>query len=366
MKTNMKIRALGILLCGAVVTVLPSCSSIDDDLDDCEVDFHAKYRVCLVTNENLEIARVLDKHTAIGNDLREHLKDVFNDYGRDIALDYYALPDSLRTMPVRGTLPTEMNATERSYEIFMPIKDYMHLAVTNVQGNGAVSQSNTDRCHRAKLALSPQPPVQPTSLDEALPSQKTGLFSGRRLLTGLTYGPQQYDMPLYMANNAAAIVIDPRYPRKNSFTDVRIYTLGFAKEFNVCDSTYIYPENDYYVRADQVTLHNTDWLAYCAVSFPSREPIYSTTRSRVEIDEPFFRYDDCGKSVWYYDCYVTMASGTVTRTIVGVHHPLRAGQLKILVGWMDDDKEPGVIHFKDEELSVSSDLNWRDGLIFTN
>ena len=365
MNTNMKIRVLGILLCGAVVTVLPSCEPIDDDLDDCEVDFQAKYRVCLVTNENLEIARVLDKHTAIGDDLREHLKDVFTDYGRDIALDFYALPDSSRTMPLRGTLPTEMNAAERSYEIFMPIKDYMHLAATNVQANGAVSLRNADRCHGAQIALTPQPPVKPTSLDEALPSQKTGLFTGRRLLTGLTYGPQQYDMPLYMANSAAAIVIDPRYPRKNSFTDIRIYTLGFAKDFNVCDSAYSYPENDYYVRADQVTLHNTDWLAYCAVSFPSREPS-KYTRSRIEIDEPVFRYDDCGENVWYYDCYVTMASGTVTRTIAGVHHPLRAGQLKILVGWMDDDKEPGVIHFKDEELSVSSDLDWREGLIINN
>ena len=359
MNTNMKIRVLGILLCGATVTALSSCEPIDDDLDDCEVDFQAKYRVCLVTNENLEIARVLDKHTAIGDDLREHLKDVFTDYGHDIALDFYALPDSLRTLPVRGTLPTEMNATERSYEIFMPIKDYMHLAVTNVQDNGAVSQRNTDRCHGSQLALSPQPPVQPTSLDEALASQQTGLFSGRRLMTGLKYGTYPFDLPMYMVNDAAAIVLDPRTAQ---FKDVRIYTIGFATAFNVCDSVYTYPENDYFVRADQVTLHNTNWLAYCAVSLPSREPS-NYTRSRVEIDEPVFRYDDCGEPVWYYDCYVTMNSGTITRTTLGVPHPLRAGQLKIVLGWIDDN---GVIRTKDDELSVSTDLDWSEGLIFTN
>ena len=356
MKTNMKIRALAILLCGAAATALSSCSLIDEDLDDCEVDFQAQYRMCLVTNENLEIARVLGKHSTIGDDLREHLKDVFNDYGRDIALDFYALPDSARTLPLRGNLPTEMNATERSYEIFMPIYDYMHLAVTNVRDNGAVAQRATDRCHGAQLALNPQPPVQSTTLDDAVASQRTGLFSGRRLLTGLTYGPQQYDFPMYMANDAAAIVLDPRTAQ---FTDVRIYTVGFATAFNVCDSVYTYPENDYFVRADQVTLHNTNWLCYCAVSLPSREPYYPT-RSRLEIDEPVFRYDDSGQNVWFYDCYVTMKSGSITRTTLGVRHPLRAGQLKIILGWIDDN---GVIRTKDDELSVSTDLDWQDGLI---
>ena len=366
MKRIWKSQALAALLLTSAVSMSTSCSMIDEDLDDCEVEFRGQYRMCLVTNENLEIARVLGKHSAIGDDLREHLKDVFVDYGRDISLDFYVLPDSVATLPLRDALPVEMNATERSYDIFMPISDYMHLAVSNVRDNGAVARRSVERCHGSQLALSPQPPVVTETLDDAVGSQRTGLFSGRRLLTGLTYGPQQYDMPLYMANDAAAIVLDPRTAR---FTDVRIYTVGFATAFNVCDSAYVYPQNDYYVRAEQVTLHGTDWLAYCAVSLPSREPsryMYSRElsspdpRSRVEVDEPVFLYDDCGEDLWYYDCYVTMATGTVTRTTLGIRHPLRAGQLKILLGWIDDT---GVVRTKDDEVSVSTDLDWREGLI---
>ena len=84
------------------------------------------------------------------------------------------------------------------------------------------------------------------------------------------------------------------------------------------------------------------------------------TRSRVDIDEPVFLYDDCGEDIWYYDCYVTMATGSITRTTLGIRHPLRAGQLKILIGWIDDN---GVIRLKDDEVSVSTNLDWQEGLI---
>lgn len=348
------------IACLATAIAQTSCSSIDEDLSDCDVDMKGTYRHHLVTNENREIARVLGDETAIGDDLREHLKDVFADYGRDIALDFYALPELTHTLPLTGTMPTEMNATERSFDIFMSIFDYTHLAVTNVRDNGAVALSGNDNCRTAQLSLQPQPPYETTKLEEALASQHTGLFTGRRQLTGITYGEQRYDMPLYIVNSAAAIVLDPRYPRTTEFTDVRIYTTGFADAFNVCDSVYTYPDNDYYVRADEVALHNTDWLCYCAVSMPSREPVYPT-RQREDVDEPTFRYDDCGQAVWYYDCYVTMASGTITRTTIGVRHPLRAGQLKIIKGWIDD---VGVVRLHDNELTVSSDLDWTDGLIF--
>ena len=366
MNRTWKSKALVALMMTVAVSMSTSCNMIDEDLDDCEVDFRAQYRMCLVTNENPEIVRVLGEHTSIANDLREHLKDVFTDYGRDLSLSFYALPDSALTLPLRDQLPTVMNATEKSFDIFMPIFDYMHLAVANVQPNGPVSQRNTDRCHGSQLALSATAATvqDPGSLSDAVASQQSGLFSGRRLLTGITYGPQQYDFPLYMANSAAAIVLDPRTAQ---FTDVRIFTAGFAHAFSVCDSVYRYGA-DYLVRSDRVALNNTNWLCFCGVSLPSRDVENgklkienASTRSRVDIDEPVFLYDDCGEDIWYYDCYVTMATGSITRTTLGIRHPLRAGQLKILKGWIDDK---GVIRLKDDEVSVSTDLDWREGLIF--
>ena len=342
----------------ATTVALSSCSKIDDDRDDCEVDFQAQYRMCLVTNENLEIARVLGEHTAIGNDLREHLKDVFTDYGHDLGLGFYALPDSVRKQPLRGALPTEMNATERSFEFFMPILDYMHLATSNVVSNGTVILRNDDRCHGASLIIDP-------TLSDTIASQQTGLFSGRRLLTDMTYGKQQYDMNMYMVNCADAIVLDPRTAL---FTDVKVYTRGFAYSFSVCDSLFHY-EKPTVTRSERVTLNDTNWLCFCSVNLPSREPSNST-RLRVETDQPFL-YADCDEEIWYYDCYVTMAdgrpnglnikAGTITKTTLAIRHPLRAGQLKVILGWIDDR---GVVHTDDQEVGVSIDLDWKPGIEF--
>ena len=52
--------------------------------------------------------------------------------------------------------------------------------------------------------------------------------------------------------------------------------------------------------------------------------------------------------------------GIKLSTTLGIRHPLRAGQLKILIGWIDDK---GVIRLKDDEVSVSTNLDWQEGLI---
>ena len=349
MKTYRKINVLNACLVLATTVALSSCSSIDDDRDDCEVDFQGRYRLHLITNEEQEIKRVLgDSLNGIATDLREHLKDVFTDIGSDIGLDFYALPDSIRTMPLRGTLPTEMNASERSFEIVMPIHDYMHLATANVQKNGPVQLQNQDNCHGAKLALSN------IADDNSVASQRAGLFSGRQLFKGLTYGPKLFNQNLYIVNCADAIVLDPRTAQ---YTKVEVYTSGFANSFSVCDSTFHY-ETQPAVRSERVDLHDTNWLAFCSVNLPSREP--SNTRLRVDTDQPFL-YADCGEDIWYYDCRVTKDDGSITRTILSIRHPLRAGQLKIITGFIDDQ---GVVRINDAEVGSSVDLKWEDSYVF--
>ena len=349
MKRTWKSKALAALMITSAVSMSTSCSMIDDDLDDCFIDLKAEYELRLVTNENLELARTLADRPDIAEALRSHLSTVFTDGGRDLDLSFYV--DAIRQHQQTESMN---NASTKQVSMTLPIADYQHLALANVEGNGTVSLQDGDNERQARLSLN--------TGEEKVASQHTGLFTGRRTFTGMTWGTYSYRQPLYMANSAAALVLDPRTPRQNPFTKVEIYTTGFATSFNVTDSLYTYPDTDYSVRTEQVALNNTDWMAYCAVSLPSREPVYPT-RSREETDEPFFRYDDCGEPVWYYDCYVTMAEGNIVRTTAGIHHPLRAGQLKVLVGWIDDDKEPGSIHFKEEELSVSTDLDWKEGLI---
>lgn len=359
MKIYRKLHILFACLVLATTVALSSCSTIDENRDDCEVDFQARYRLNLITNEELEIKRVLgDTLSGIAADLREHLKDVFTDFGRDLGLHYYALPDSAYTLPLRGNLTTEMNASESSCEIFMPILDYMHLATANVQNNGPVKLQNQESCHGAKL--------EQTADDNTVASQHTGLYTGRTLFTGLTYGKHQYNTDLYIVNCADAIVLDPRTAQ---FSDVTVHTSGFANSFSVCDSIYHF-ENNYVVRSERVELHNTNWLSFCSVNLPSREPSKNTRMSK-EVDEPRFSYDDSGEDIWQYEVYVTMKGGynngltikegTITKTTLTIHHPLRPGQLKIILGWIDDR---GVIHTDDMTVGTSINLDWNPGIEF--
>ncbi len=352
MKTFRKINVLSACLVLASSFAFVACSQIDDDNSDCEIDFQGSYRMSLITNEELEIKRVLgDSLNGIAVDLREHLKDVFIDYGRDINMAYYALPDSVATQPLRGSLPTEMNAIERSFEVFMPIYDYMHTVTANLQGNGPVALENASSCHGARLSVN----MNEINANDVT-SHRTGIYSGRKLLTGMTFGPQRYDFNLYMVNCADAIILDPRTAQ---FTNVEVFTHGFANSFSVCDSVYHYDYNTV-VRSDRVNLRNTNWLGFCSVNLPSKEPT-SYTRLRQEVDEPFFRYDDSGEDIWFYDCRVTMANGSITRTLLSIRHPLRAGQLKIILGYIDDE---GVVRIYDAEVGTSIDLDWEPSYVF--
>ncbi len=339
MKRTWKSIALAALMITSAVSMSTSCSVIDDDLDDCYIDLEAEYELRLVTNESFELARTLSDRPGIAEALRSHLSTVFTDEGRDLDLSFYL--DGTRQH--RQTEAMD-NAPTKQVGMTLPPEDYQHLAVANVQGNGTVTLQNSDSYAQVQLSLNAQ---------QEIASQQTGLFTGRRTFTGMTWGAYACHMPLYMANSAAAIVLDPRTA---TFTDVKIYTTGFATSFTVADSTYHYDSSPL-VRAERVAMPDTTrWTAFCAVSYPSREPA-ALTRAVTHTDQPF-DYNDYGEDVWQYDCYVTLADGKTTRTTVGIRHPLRAGQLKVIVAYIDDD---GRIRLYDQEVGGSTDLKWEKG-----
>ena len=54
----------------------------------------------------------------------------------------------------------------------------------------------------------------------------------------------------------------------------------------------------------------------------------------------------------------TRAGGSITKTVLSFKKPLRAGQLKIVKGWIDDD---GVVRTDDSTVGVSVTLDWESG-----
>ena len=357
MKTNRKINALCTCSLLAMALLPVSCSTIDDDLDDCFIDLQAEYELRLVTNENLELARVLSDRPGIADALRQHLSGVFSDQGRDLDLSFYL-------NGTRSHQQTESmnNASTHRVNMTLEIEDYEHLAIANVQNNGVVTLEGDNTLQTSIL--------KSQTSNQEIASQSTGIFTGRRSFPNMTWGVYPYHMPLYMANCAAAIVLDPRTAK---FTDVKIFTTGFATSFNVADSTYQY-DNSPLVRAERVAMPDTTrWLAFSAVSYPSREPNalsretnsqlstlnsqQSSTRSRVDTDQPF-SYANSGQDLWQYECYVTLSDATITKTTLTIRHPLRGGQLKVLRAYIDDQ---GVIRLYDTTVGVDVDLKWNSG-----
>ena len=369
MKTYRKINALCACSLLTMALLPTSCSSIDDNLDDCFIDLQAEYELRLVTNEDQELARVLGDRPGIADALRQHLSGVFSDQGRDLNLSFY----------LNGTRQYQQtedmnNASTKRVNMTLEIEDYEHLAIANIQNNNVVTLEGDNTL--ATTALTSH--LSPLTSSEAIASQTSGIFTGRRSFPNMTWGTYAYHMPLYMANSAAAIVLDPRTCK---YTDIKVYTTGFATSFSVADSTYRY-DNSPLVRSESVAMPDTTrWLAFCGVSYPSKEPntlsrqttvndewsMVNSTRSRIDTDAPFIYYD-CGEDLWQYECYVTMADGTVsgvnieegdvTKTTLTIRHPLRAGQLKVLRGYIDDN---GGIRLYDAEVGVNVDLDWKPG-----
>ena len=307
-----------LLLFAAAMT---SCSTIDDDLSNCGRDYSIDYTLHLVTNIETELSTVLYAETdqVIADALRDELtQSIFREFAADVNLAFYDTDDQLEKHEIE-----QMNANQASYTIYLPVKEYTHLALANIANAGSVSLDGYDHASTSTL-------VQ--AKGDTIDSHSTGLFTARQKMEVLADQDQDFLIPLYMANSAAAIVIDTAGYRVR---DVRTYINKVGDSFALRDSTYTYSSNTV-IRMNDVQLpESTRKVCRYGVCFPSS--------------------DEGG---WEIRCYVTLEDGTVTENILTVSTPLQAGQLKILTVKLTDQ---GVIEVTTTEASVSVTLDWKQG-----
>ena len=336
---------------------LGSCSVIDDDLSVCDNRYELDYELRLVTNMNTELQTQLTTETqlSLAHSLRTHLSDIFTDFAHDVDLSFYDTQgDSLRLQHDEHI----MDANQASYALNLPKRQYMHLAVANIVDNQQVDLIDDERCHTARLS-----PLQTAAVlrsDDApiVNSHTTGIFTARQPMEVLEGIDQEFNVRLYMANCAAALVIDTT---DCSAKDIEVYATGFATGFNVADSSYIFVDDPPLIRANCVRSQATGELAFCTVSFPSREaPVkkseQASRRVIIETDEPFIT-PLADESLWEFHVYATALDGTRTKSILYIRRPLRAGQLMIIKVRMHDD---GSVSSSDSTVGVSITLNWND------
>ena len=329
---------VGLLLSAFWLTA--GCSTIDDDLSDCDTSFELNYQLRLVTNMTIELQTQLTtpNELNVADALRTHLKGIFTDFAHDVDLSFYDTEGTLNRLQHEKHI---MDANQSSYSLTLPMRKYMHLAIANIVENDVVSLKGDEYSNSSILQ---QAKGQLTGGTEILPSHTTGLFTARLPMEVMLGGDQTFNVYLYMANSAAALVLDPK---GQAYKDLKVYATGFADTFYNRDSTYIFTDNAPLVIAEQVAT-DSNLLCFCSVNFPSRDAIPASARSRAKENS----------TLWQLKVYLTKPDGSITETILDINEPLKAGNLKIIKGELDAE---GAVRPYNSTVGVSVTLNWNNG-----
>lgn len=320
------------------------CSLVGEDLRDCETDYHLDYELRLVTNMTTELETQLSMETevSVSNALRTYLSGIFTDYARDVDLGFYDVEGDSTILHHEQHI---MNANQSSYTLFIPVRKYMHLASANVIENSLLSIEKDDRCHETKITQ---------IVRDTLPGHQAGVFTARLPMDIKEGEDQQFDVRLYMANCASALVVDTL---GSSVRDIRVFMSGFATSFSLCDSLYHY---DYtpIIKADELAVEepSNGELAFVAAHFPSKPVV--ETKSVIDTDDSDVA-ETSDQTLWHYRVYATLADGTVTETLLGMRVPIKAGRLKLLKCRASSN---GVVAPSDPTVAVIITMDWTPGL----
>ena len=103
----------------SVLWLTVGCSTIDDDLSDCDTSYQLDYELRLVTNMTTELQTQLSMQTdiAISAVLKTHLSSIFTDFAHDVDLSFYDTKvDSTRLHHDEHI----MDANQQSYTLYIP------------------------------------------------------------------------------------------------------------------------------------------------------------------------------------------------------------------------------------------------------
>ena len=333
------LRHTGILILLAVA--FTGCSLVDEDMRDCETDYTLDYELRLVTNMTTELKTQLGLVTDVNvsSAIKTQLNDVFTDHAHDVDLGFYDVYGDSTLLHRESHV---MDANQSSYTLYIPVRKYMHVATANLEENPTLSIEGAQNAHTLRV-------VQ--QVRDTVTSHKTGFFSARLLMDIQEGVDQTFDVKLYMANCATSVVIDTT---GSGITDVKVFMTGFATSFDLCDSLYHF---DYtpVVKPDKLEFDDPGRVGFMAVTFPSRP--MPETKLIIDVDDPFAK-ENATNSLWQVYIYCTLADGSVTQTVLGIHNPLFASQFRLLRARAYNN---GVTP-DDPTIGVSVTLDWDPGL----
>lgn len=322
-----RFRYLVLLFLGVVS--FAACSLVDEDQRDCETDYHIDYELKLVTELTTEIRTELslDTDISVAESLESYFKDIFTDHANDVDLSFYDVQgDSIRLHHESHF----MNASQSSYTLFIPVRQYMHLAVANLRDNTFLSLKEDEHCATSRISQ---------QVKDTVPSQRAGLFTARLPMDVMENTDQHFDVRLYMANSAATLVVDTL---DSHIKDMKVFMTGLATEFDIRDSVYRFDYTPVVV-ANPVAMSKPGYQCFASVSFPSRSEGEAKASS----------------SLWQISVYTTISDGSVTKTVLGINEALPAGHVRVIEA---KAQENGQVAPGDPTVGVSVTMDWEPGL----
>lgn len=322
-----RFKYLVLLILG--VAAFAACNLVDEDLRDCETDYHIDYELKLVTELTTEIRSELsvDTDISVAESLESYFKDIFSDHAKDVDLSFYDVQGDYVRLHHEAHI---MNASQSSYTLYIPVRQYMHLAVANLKDNTFLSLKEDEHCPTSRISQ---------QVRDTVPSQRAGLFTARLPMDVKENVDQEFDVRLYMANCAATLVVDTL---DSHIKDMKVFMTGFATGFDIRDSVYRFDYTPVIV-ANPVAMSKPGYQSFASVSFPSRDEIETKASS----------------SLWQISIYTTISDGTVTKTVLGINEPLPAGHIKVIEA---KAQENGQVAPGDPTVGVSVTMDWESGL----
>ncbi|MBP3256761.1 MAG: hypothetical protein J6M23_02005 [Bacteroidales bacterium] len=311
---------------------LSACRYIDEDLTACDQDFPLSYELRLETNVTTELETELSLETdvAVATALRTYLKEVFTDRAHDVDLSFY---DAEGEQPRLHHERHIMDASQTSYTLHIPVHNYLHLGLANLENNPALALEND--------ATAPGSRLQQQIADTLTPHRK-GVFTARERMDVKEGVSQEFKVRLYMANCAASLVLDTL---GSGVKDIRVFATGFATAFDVADSVYRYQHTPVF-KADKIDVNEPGaQLCFATVNFPSRMP-------QTKADEKKETY-------WEFRVYSTLPSGSITETKLSVTRPLGPAQFEILKAIVYGN---GSLEPEDATVGVTVSTDWKPGM----
>lgn len=316
--------------------IFVACSLIDDDLTVCQ-DLAINYQMQLHTELSLQLQTelMLETEEPVRNALQKWLAPIFTDKAKDIDLSFF----SAETDVLQHYIHEIINDTRTSYTFQLPKENYVHLGLANLEDNNQVQLVNGTKAETMELVLN--------NKSESA-SFTTGVFTAREHME-IGDSSQNFDVRLYMATCAVAVVIDTTLC--DSLVSVSGYLSGSADSFSVRDSVYTYSGKNRLL-LEEVPIDEK----------PNKLP-GKTKRSKISnqyscVGVSCFPTED--RKTWSVTVTATLTGDRHTKTTLTVQEPVQAGTLRLLRVHVNGD---GSLEPDDtgKEVGITIELDWKDG-----